>query len=51
MAKPVNFAKRKAQARRGERTDFNFGFNALSKTEKKAFNKQIGRRGSKAGGS
>ncbi|MCE9560423.1 MAG: hypothetical protein K8U57_00050 [Planctomycetes bacterium] len=50
MAKPVDFAKRKAQASKGARTDFNFGFNALSKSGKKAYNKQIGRRGSAAGG-
>ena len=51
MAKPVSFAKRKAQARKGARTDFDFGFNKLSKTAKKAYNKSIGRRGSAAGGS
>jgi len=51
MAKSVSFSKRKTQARKGARTDFNFGFNALSTAGKKAYNKQIGRRGSKAGGS
>ncbi len=50
MAKPVSFSKRKTQARRGERTDFDFGFNTLSKTAKRAYNRKLGKSGHKAGG-
>ena len=50
MAKSVTFSA-KSKTKRKVDTSFDFGFNKLSKTAKKAFNKSIGRRGSAAGGS
>lgn len=49
MARPVSFTKPK-KPRRAADTSFDFGFNALPKAAKKAFNRRQGKAGHKAGG-
>lgn len=49
MAKPVKF-NTKPKSPKGSDTSFNFGFNALSKPEKKKYNRRIGKAGHQAGG-
>jgi hypothetical protein len=51
MARSVKFSSNKPKKTRGGDTSFNFGFNTLSKREKRDYNKRQGRRGSAAGGS
>ncbi len=53
MAAPVKFDKPKKPAKprsAGGDTSFNFGFNVLSKTQKRAYNRRLGKRGSAPGG-
>jgi len=49
MAKRVTFGSKPKKKKVD--TSFDFGHNLLSKTAKKAYNKSVGKRGSKAGGS
>jgi len=50
MARPVSFNKPKKAPKRGGNADFDFGFNALSKRDKRAYNRKLGKSGTKAGG-
>jgi hypothetical protein len=49
MAKPVKFSTKPKKPKEAD-TSFDFGFNVLNKTQKRAYKRKLGKSGNKPGG-